>query len=390
MNTLLDQDMESEEALEFLLQLQQQKLDLNKVSREQLDMLQLLSPAQIEQFINYRNAVGGLFSVYELQSIPAFDTIVCRRLAAVGFVNDPNTLASGRLLKQLFREKNNYLLFHYQLPSRKKAGFMEGDSARGFGGDLGKTMLRFRVSHPGSFSAGFTAEQDEGERWALNGRHVGFDYWSGHVQLENNGRLGNLIIGDFQAQFGQGLAIGGIFGLGKSSVTVSGIRKSNVGFIPYTSAYESGGLRGFAVSYRFGRNTHLHAFISNVKRDGVIRTDTSGRRYITTLTTNGTHRIQRELASRKKNSGAAGRNHRRLQETKLGVRRFGQRSQIQYHLPAGAVARLRAYAGWRFFLPGRRFRQRRSSQSQHLQRSELSIGCSLHAFRCTHKPHVAP
>lgn len=300
LNSLLDQDLESDEALEFLLQLQQQKIDLNKVSRQQLEMLQLLSPTQTEQFISYRNSVGRLFSVYELQAIPSFDTTVCRHLAAVSFVSDPNDGINVGLLKRLIHEKNNYLLFQYQLPSRKKAGFIDNDSARRFQGNLGKTLLRFRVSHPGEFSIGFTAEQDEGEQWKLNGRQAGFDYWSGHVQMEDHGRLTNLVIGDYQAQFGQGLAIGGLFGLGKSSVTVSGIRKPNVGFVPYTSVYESGALRGFAVSYRVGKNTELNAFISNARRDAVIHTDSSGREYVTSLIANGTHRTQREMASRKR------------------------------------------------------------------------------------------
>ncbi|MFI5135500.1 MAG: hypothetical protein ACHQD9_06580, partial [Chitinophagales bacterium] len=36
-----------------------------------------------------------------------------------------------------------------------------------------------------------------------------------YLQVQNKGKIKNLIIGDFQNQFGQGLTLGGAFAMGK-------------------------------------------------------------------------------------------------------------------------------------------------------------------------------
>ncbi len=100
-----------------------------------------------------------------------------------------------------------------------------------------KCMRDVRASKPGDFSFGFTLEKDEGEKlqWNPSQKMYGFDYISFHGQLLNKKRIINLLVGDFQGQFGQGLTLG-ISGVGKGGETITSIRRSNIGFVPYTSA----------------------------------------------------------------------------------------------------------------------------------------------------------
>ena len=48
-------------------------IDLNKVSREQLSSVYILSEKQLNSFFSYRQKAGNLLSIYELQAIPDFD-----------------------------------------------------------------------------------------------------------------------------------------------------------------------------------------------------------------------------------------------------------------------------------------------------------------------------
>ncbi|MDZ7646335.1 MAG: hypothetical protein U5K54_03650 [Cytophagales bacterium] len=62
-------------------------------------------------------------------------------------------------------------------------------------------------------------------------------FFSFHAQVLNKGKFKNLIVGDYQAQFGQGLILGSAFGIGKSAEAVTTIRRPNIGFMPYSSLY---------------------------------------------------------------------------------------------------------------------------------------------------------
>ena len=68
-----DLDLNYEELYENLAQLLTSPLNLNQATSEELRSLFVLSETQIEELIHYRQAQGFLLSIYELQSIPAFD-----------------------------------------------------------------------------------------------------------------------------------------------------------------------------------------------------------------------------------------------------------------------------------------------------------------------------
>ena len=63
----------NEDLFESLYQNYLNPIDLNKVTREQLSSVYILSEKQLNSFFNYRQKAGNLLSIYELQSIPDFD-----------------------------------------------------------------------------------------------------------------------------------------------------------------------------------------------------------------------------------------------------------------------------------------------------------------------------
>jgi Helix-hairpin-helix motif len=294
-----DLDLNYQELYENMAQLLANKINLNSASAEELRFLNLLSEQQVQSLIAYRSETGQLLSVYELQAVPGFDSTTINKIVSFVNVDDQE---GGTLFKRIISEENNYLIARYDRTLEKKNGFKQSeDPASKFKGDDGDLYLRFRTSKPGDFSIGFTLEKDAGEEinWSLANKQYGFDFLSFHAQLMKKGKLKNLIIGDYQTQFGQGLLLGGSFGYGKGSEAVMTVRRSNLGFLPYTSANETGYKRGAALTYEVLRFVYLSGFYSGTLRDASVGSDTlESSSSISSFQTTGFHRNQNELKNR--------------------------------------------------------------------------------------------
>ena len=297
-----DDDLNYEELYENLLQLLSRPLDLNKVTIEELRFLKILSEEQITSFFDYREKNGKLLSIYELQAIPLFDLETILKVAPMVKVKDPTSTLDAAFWHRVRKEGDNYFLLRYERTLQSRVGYTsEPDSLQRFRGSPDKLYLRFRSSTPGDYSVGFTMEKDPGEKlsWNPKDRYYGFDYVSFHVQIQNKGRVKNLIVGDFQSQFAQGIILGGGFGTGKGSETILTSRRSNIGVMPYTSVNEAGFLRGAAATLEVASNVYLTGFYSRAKRDANLNVDTLSETVVSAFQPSGLHRNVPELSKRK-------------------------------------------------------------------------------------------
>ena len=305
--TARDIDLNYTEFYENLANTLSNPLDLNKVSQDQLRALFVLREEQVNSFLAYRLEYGPILSLYELQAIPGWDQNTLDHILPFVMVVNQDSKLNSSLLRRIAKEKNNYLVLRYERVIELRKGFRSSqDSAHRYVGSPDKAYLRYRVSRPGDFSLGITAEKDPGEPWLWRPQKYqpGFDFLSLHVQVQDKGRVKNLIVGDYQCQFGQGLILGSTFGLGKNSETITTIRRSNLGFMPYTSTDESRFMRGVAASYLLFRRIQLHGFLSKKRRDGlVVGTDLEDS-YVSTLSTTGLHRTPAEIQSKEQVSEA--------------------------------------------------------------------------------------
>ena len=301
---LQDLDLNYEELYENLVQILANPIDINRASDEQLRSLFILKENQIEALLAYREEYGPLLSLYELQSIPNLDPATISRLVPFVSVDNSSTPVNKSLMKRILQEKNNYLILRYERTLEEKKGYTESaDSTNHYSGTPDKFYARFRTSRTGDFSFGFTLEKDAGEtlNWNPSAKEYGADYYSIHGQVLNRGRIKNLIIGDYQAQFGQGLLLGGGFGMGKGAETITTIRRSNLGFIPYASLNEFGFFRGAAFTYSISKQLSLHSFASTNRRDGQLNSGTlDDSSFISSLPITGFHRTSNELSTRKR------------------------------------------------------------------------------------------
>src|SRR5882672_3951750 len=76
------EESETEDDSYFLLldQYKKHPIDLNTAENTELKELSLLNALQIESLISYRELLGKLISIYELQAIPYWDPATIRKL----------------------------------------------------------------------------------------------------------------------------------------------------------------------------------------------------------------------------------------------------------------------------------------------------------------------
>lgn len=295
-----DLDINYQDLYENYLQLISNPFELNKVTEEQLRSLYILSQDQINAIIKYRSETGPFFSVYELQTILDRQTFL--KVVPFVTVQDATQSFNRNIFKRIASEQNNYLLLRWGRTTEPQQGYSEkATPSNRYNGSADNFYARFRTSRAGDFSLGFTMKKDAGEviSWNPSKGYYGFDYLSFHIQTLNKGKIKNLIVGDYQAQFGQGITLGSVFGIGKNGEAVNTMRRPNLGFTPYTSIYEAGYFRGAAISYSLSKSITLHSLASVRGRDGALQQDTiSSAEYLSSISYTGFHRTANELANR--------------------------------------------------------------------------------------------
>jgi hypothetical protein len=289
-----DADVNYEDVYESLLLFYTDPLNLNKATEAQLASLYILSPSQIQSFMDYRDTNGKLLSIYELQAIDGFDLATIEVL--LPFISlEESALDQGPLFRRIFTEKNRYLLLRYTNYLEPQVGY-QPQEANGYLGDPRKVYGRFRTSKRDDFSLGFTFESDAGEPIGFKDGTRGFDFWSAHLMVENQGVFNKIILGDYQLQAGQGLVFGAGFNPGKGAETVNTVKRNTIGIRPYTSVLETNFFRGGALAVGAGDFT-ITAFGSHLLQDGKVQNDSLNddfEVFVNSIQQSGFHRTPNE------------------------------------------------------------------------------------------------
>jgi hypothetical protein len=241
-------------------------LDLNFATQEELQQLFILSDFQIAALLKYREQFGKFLSMYEVQAVPGFDLpTIYMILPFVKVERNLNRLNIS--VRDIFKYANQEAVFRVSQNIEQQRGFADIDSAElaenpnsRFLGSPQRLFARYRFRYGTYVSAGITAEKDAGEEFFRGSQRQGFDFYSAHFALRNIGKLKALNIGDFQAQFGQGLTLWTGFGFGKTADAMN-VKRSALGLRPYTSINENLFLRGAGATFELGK-FELTAFAS--------------------------------------------------------------------------------------------------------------------------------
>lgn len=277
--------------------LQSHPLNIN--DEDEIDDLFLLSPLQIINIKNYIKQHGELISIYELQAVPGLDIQSIKFI--LPFIKlQANFDQYNVPIAEMMRYGDHQLFFRTGQYLQSQAGY---DRTRNsfYRGNPSRLYFRYKYFYENKLSIGFTAEKDPGEEFFRGSNKQGFDYYSFHFALRNiNKIIKDMVVGDYNLSFGQGLIMHSGFGVGKSPWATN-IRKADRPIRPYSSVNESNFLRGIASSFKLNKSLDATILFSSRKKDGNIVTDSVDRETLfSSFQESGYHRTASEISDENK------------------------------------------------------------------------------------------
>jgi hypothetical protein len=290
-----DLETEDDSYLQQMMQLIKNPIALNDADVADLNQLRILTPIQIQSFILYRNLVGKLIDVYELQAVPGWDIVTIQKIRP--YISVSTQVSVVGALKTRLKKGDHIFLFRLsQVPERSKGYLIDSSTATNFyPGSPQKILVRYKYSYKNLFQYGIVAEKDAGEQFFKGKQKQGFDFYSAHIFIKKIGIIKAFAVGDFTINLGQGLTQWQSLAF-KKSVDVINIKREADVLRPYNSAGEINFHRGIGITVA-KKNWQLTFFGSFRKIDANFVADTSQTQddFISSLQTSGYHRTKSEI-----------------------------------------------------------------------------------------------
>jgi hypothetical protein len=278
-----------EQLIEHYTHLAENPLNINNSTAEELSQLMILTDFQIFSINEYIKEFGALMSVHELLLVPGFDEEIVSRIRPFLTTAVPDKQSFKQTFGDMLTKGNNTLLMRSTRTLETRKGYTHDNSGlQRYEGSPFSFLARYKYKYRNKLQIGFTADKDAGEEFFKRSNKQGFDFYSFHLMLNNRKSLKKLIVGDFRANFGQGLALWNNFAINKST-DVHSIKRRNNGFSAYSSADEITYMRGIASTLQFG-SWELSPFVSYRKIDATMEGDG-----YTSLSATGMHRTPNEI-----------------------------------------------------------------------------------------------
>lgn len=293
LNEESDENDDLSELTEKLAYYMRHPLDLNKADRNDLNHLIFLSPQQIENLLLHREISGNFISVRELQGVSGFDLQTIQRIQPFVTVRDPTSLDEFSF-HRLVNASEHMLMMRYGRVIEKQAGYFIQDSSRSrYLGNPDRYAVRYRMNFENKIRVALNMEKDAGEPFFNGKQKYGFDFYSGHIVVNDiNRNIKQVVIGDYGLQFGQGLVTWNGLSFGKGAWIGSAARQG-MGLKPYSSMNENNFQRGISAKLVVD-NFEITPFVSYHSLSGNL-TKSGSDNYITTINYSGLHRTPTEL-----------------------------------------------------------------------------------------------
>ncbi len=270
-------------------------INLNTADALSLQTLLVLSDTQINALFKHIDFYGKLKSIFELQSVVGMDLPTIRWIQPFVYVNEDDGF-SDFSFRRLREEGTHDIMLRSKRTLQEQAGFIPDPltGKKNFIGSEYGSYLRYRFQYRRNILVGMTFENDIGEPL-----RNGPDFKSASLFIREAKALKQLVIGDYQVQFGQGLTCWNSMAFGKSSFSVQ-VKRNAQGLKPYSSVNESSFFRGAGITLG---NKFLSAtvFASRRKLDATFNTDTvltDDGMAISSILLGGLHRTESEIAKK--------------------------------------------------------------------------------------------
>jgi len=282
-----DETYNWENEIEELYDRFQEPINLNGVTKEQLEQFPFLTDLQIENILAYLYINGQMKTIYELQLVEEMDRRTIQYLLPFVRVQPITEKEPLPTLKNILSYGKNEVLTRVDIPFYRRKGY-----DKYYLGTPIYHSLRYSFRYKDQIYAGVTAEKDAGEpMFALHNRK-GYDYYSFYFYLRNMRKLKALAVGNYRLSFGQGLVMSNDFMLGKSTTISSMITRKN-SIRKHSSTDEYNYFRGVATAVQLYKGLTLSAFYSHRFLDAITTDE-----YITSIQKTGLHRTRNEADRR--------------------------------------------------------------------------------------------
>lgn len=175
--------------------LRTEHIPINLWSRQELMATGLFTIYQAHNLVQYRERFGALYSAAELQVIKGFS------LEQIQFLKpylDFSIKSSPLNFRNFWRNPKYLITWRLQADKLLDADFR----SEPFRGDPFESRLRLHFKSASGLSFNYNGQKDPGENWA-----GGFDHHSFNFRYRGKGRIRDIILGDYQLSFGQGLSL---------------------------------------------------------------------------------------------------------------------------------------------------------------------------------------
>jgi hypothetical protein len=278
------EEADNSDLVEILEELTRNPVNINAATVYELQKLPSISAIEADIIVKHRERYGAFFSTYELYAIPQLTKeTVDKIIPFVGvskevIVESIQPELSG--FERFTADTKVYLRSRAITDLQTREGFLRNRYA----GSKPKIYNRLNASYRNDYSFGILLEKDAGETSLT-------DFYSAYFVINSITPFSTILLGDYLAEFGQGLTLWSPYGFSKGSDAILTSKKRNRKIKPYTSTDENNFFRGAAVSLDY-KSFSLATFYSNNTFDANIDS-ISG--VVTSRPVDGLHRTENEI-----------------------------------------------------------------------------------------------
>jgi len=272
-----NEDSQIFDSIEYLLN---NPILLNESSINELLQIPFLDLPAARAIIRHRNLLGGISYKEQLYNIEGISSELIEKIIPFLKLGDEKSTSFFDTFTQFSQNLSLKYRTRMQYDIQERLGF----SNNKFLGSRPKYYNRFLINSSNAFQLGAVIEKDAGEESLT-------DFSSLHLQISELGFVKNILLGDFNYEFGQGLALWSPYSFSKGSDAVKVITKRARNSYQYLSTDENKFFRG--VSFQIDiLGLNIIPFYSFNSLDASIDSTTNT---VTSFTEDGYHRTLSEI-----------------------------------------------------------------------------------------------
>ncbi|MDO5665365.1 MAG: helix-hairpin-helix domain-containing protein [Bacteroidia bacterium] len=283
-----------ENMFQELTMLESNPMNLNTVSREELERFPLLNFEQATNLADFLEKNRPIYTVFELRNVSYLNFNTVELILPFFYVGELEKMKPS--VTEILKHGRSEIQFRFDKNLNRRAGYGEfSDSIlerypnRKYRGEDFYTSLKYSFAYRDKVQFGLLGEKDAGEPFFKKDYPKGYDHYGFHLIIRDLGKLKTLAMGDYRLSFGQGLILNNDFMLSKTWATNNIIRRTQDPKRHFSTA-ENGFFRGVAAVFGFN-NIKVTTFYSNKQFDANL----SNNGEITSFKTDGYHRTPSEM-----------------------------------------------------------------------------------------------